>query len=135
MRWAGLVALPAVDARLSVAADFCRAENGNNSHQRAVWAEKAAPEILDEHRQRDQRCHHHDSENANGTEKVQHFNVCHNAKRGCQKITKILRRHLKNNEEKEREQNVLQTAQRKIEPQRQVETAPSQLAAQLPKIF
>ncbi len=111
MRRAGLVAFAAVDAGLSVAANFDRAESGDDAHQCAVWAEKTAPEVLDQDREHDERRQHHDSEGAHVAEEVEHLDVCHDAERGHKKIAEVLRRHGENNEEKESQQKVLEAAQ------------------------
>ena len=51
-------ALGAIDACGRVAADFQRTQQRGQAHQRAVGAEIAAPEVLNQNRQQHKRCNY-----------------------------------------------------------------------------
>ena len=80
----------------------------------------------------------HDDGESNGAEiakEVQHFYVGNNAERRHQKSDERVHRHGEDDEEKECEQQIFQTAQRDVEPAGHIEIAAEDFAAELPEIF
>ena len=134
-RRASLRALSAINARLRIPPDLHRAQPGSESQQRPVRAQEPAPEIRYKHRCRHNQAQNHQSGLSDMPEKVQHLDIGNQAIRAGHKIAYAHRGHRRNRPHKKSQQKILQSAQRQINPARQVEIPPKQFFPRPPQIF
>jgi len=134
-RGAGARTPGAVDARVRVAADFERAQQRSQTHERAIRAEIAAPEVLNHERQRNQRADDHGCRGAHLQKEVEHLYVGNEAVGRVHECVERLCGHGADDEQKESEQEILEAAQWNIDPARQMQIAAENPAAELPQIL
>ena len=116
MRRASLVAFAAIDAGIRIAPDLSGAKSGHDAHQSTVGAEIPAPEVLNDNGKGHQQHETASPTVAQVPEEVQHLDVGDDAERRHEKSNEPVHRHGEDDEEKECEKQVFQTAQRDIEP-------------------
>ncbi len=135
MRRAGLVAFAAVDAGFCVAANLDGADGGDDSHERAVGAEEAAPEVLNKDGEENEGCEDKESDGADMAEEVEHLHVGDDAERGEEKAVERCGRHAGDEEDEGGQQEVFEAAQRDVEPAWHDAIAAEEFAAELPEVF
>jgi hypothetical protein len=100
---------------LRIATNLDGARCGNNTHQCAIRAEIAAPEVLDEDRENNEAGQNCESRQAQVAKEIEHLDVCNDGERRLKKSAQFRGRHGEYNEYEESEQKVFQGAQREIE--------------------
>jgi hypothetical protein len=94
-------AFSAIDARLGISPDFDRAEEGRNSQKSAVRTQISAPEVLEEHRQQNQKRDDNGCCLPDITKEIQHFYISHQAVGRGHEVMNRLRGHGADHEDKE----------------------------------
>ena len=131
----GACTFSAIDAGIGIAANLDRAEQGRETKQRAIGAEIAAPEVLDEDGEQNQEADDDGRGQPDIAEEVQHLHICDQAIWRRHEVLNRFRGHGADDEDEEAEQQILEAAQRKIDPPGQAEIAFEDSSAQLPQLF
>ena len=122
VRRAGLRAQVAVDARGRVARDLEGREERERPEEGPVGAEIAAPGVRDDDREKREADEHLDREGREPLEEVEHLHVGHAVVGRVEEVGDRGRAHLEEDGvDEEREQQVLERAQRQVEEARQAE--------------
>ncbi len=106
----GSRAFAAVDAGFGIPADFDGAEQRGETHESAVGAKVAAPEVLDEHGEQHEQAEDDGGSLAHVAEEVEHANVGHEAiRRGHEELERGSG-HGSDEEEEEAKQQIFEAA-------------------------
>jgi hypothetical protein len=100
-----------------------RTEERCDSEQRTIRAEVSAPEVLNEHGQKDQQTNDDCRCRPDIAKEVQHLHISNQAIRRCHEVVDCLGGHGADQEHKETKKQVLQPSKREIEPFRWVQIA------------
>jgi len=132
---AGLGAFGAIDASVGIATDLDRAEERDESHERAIGAEVAAPEVLHQHGAEHEHADDDGGGEADVAEEVEHFDIREEAVGRGHEVGQGFGGHGPDDEGEEAEEEILQSAERDVDPAVQVEVATEEAAAKDGEIF